>query len=79
MVKPQMHEYLWESVVELKKKGVLESVTLPNNLLLLASFPKKKIKCQAVIDLSNLNKFMLNKTFHMETALSVQNSLRPGL
>jgi len=73
---------LKEAVLELMKKGVLREVENPNTPGYYGRLfirPKPNGKWRSIIDLSGLNEYIYNPTFQMETPMSIQHSMRPGM
>ena len=67
---------------DLITKGVLEEVRntkSPGFYGRLFIRPKPNGKWRTIIDLSQLNLFIHNPSFQMESAISIQNAMRPGM
>jgi ribonuclease HI len=76
------------AVEELIEKGVLEEVRNPNTpgyygRLFIRPKPPDPItgleRWRSIIDLSELNPYIVNPSFQMETPKSIQQALRPGM
>lgn len=73
---------LFRAMEELLEKGVLEPVDNPNTggyYGRLFIRPKPNGKWRTIIDLSGLNDFIENPSFHMETPKDIQASMRKGM
>lgn len=76
---PERTLALRNAIQEMKLKGVLEPVENPSSLGFYGRlFVRKKpnLKWRVIIDLSELNEFILNDSFLMESPLSIQSSIR---
>jgi hypothetical protein len=79
---PLKHAALGESVRDLVDKHVLEEVIVecsPGFYGRLFLKEKPDGSWRKIIDLSGLNDYVKNKTFRMESALTVQSSMRQGM
>ena len=75
-------EALRLAMEELIEKAVLEEVHEPNSPGFYGRLfirPKPDGRWRTIIDLSELNKFIVNPSFQMETAKSIQESMRKGM
>jgi len=73
---------LRDSVEELLEKGVLEEVTNHNSSGFYGRLflrPKPDGTWRKVIDLSGLNDYIYNTSFHMETVMGVQSAMRASM
>jgi hypothetical protein len=78
----QKQEALRQAVLELKQKGVLETVknlSSPGYYGRLFLTPKSENRWRPIIDMSGLNIYVQNETFHMETVSSIQDAMHPGM
>ena len=80
---PIKREALKKAVEELIEKDVLETVELPHSPGFYGRLfirPKKEQgKWRSIIDLSYLNKYIINPSFQMESPKSIQAAMRKGL
>ena len=79
---PLRRQALKAAVEELLQKNVLELVQDQNSPGFYGRLflrPKPDGRWRSIIDLSELNKFIINPSFQMETAGSIQNSMRQGM
>lgn len=73
---------LFRAMEDLLEKGVLENVDNPNTPGYYGRLfirPKPNGKWRTIIDLSGLNDYIDNPSFHMETPKDIQASMRPGM
>jgi hypothetical protein len=76
------HKALQAAVQELLSKQVLEPVareSSPGFYSRLFLTPKQDGTWRVIIDLSEINQYIKNESFQMETAASIQKSLRPDM
>ena len=79
---PVREAALRAALEELLEKDVLEEVKDTNSPGFYGRLfirPKPNGKWRSIIDLSELNTYVNNPTFHMESAISIQNQMRPGM
>ena len=76
---PAKVERLHKEVTDLLQKGAIEEVpSQPGWFSLIFLVPKKLGGWRPVFDLSSLNNFLVIPKFRMESALSIQRSLKQG-
>ena len=79
---PIRRQALKSALEELVQKNVLEQVrdvNSPGFYGRLFIRPKTEGKWRSIIDLSDLNHYIVNPSFQMETSWSIQNSMRQGM